>query len=55
MDRGIEFQRNLSGLPFGILLVRAASNRIDHLRPLVPAILEALPALEPGVLLRIAG
>jgi hypothetical protein len=53
MDRGIEFQQNLSTLPFGVLLVRAPSNRLVHLQPLVPAILDALPALKPGQLHRI--
>jgi len=53
MNRGIEFQQTLSGLPFGVLLVRAASNRIAHLQPLVPAILDALLVLQPGQIHRI--
>ena len=53
MDRGIEFQQNLTRVPFGVLLVRAPSNRMAHLQPLVPAILDALPALKPGELHRI--
>jgi len=55
MDRGIEFQQNLETVSIGILLVRAPSNRMVHLLPLVPAILEALPALKPGRLQRITG
>lgn len=53
MDRGIEFQQNLSGLAFGILLVRAPSNRMAHLEPLVSSILEALQAVKPGQLHRL--
>ena len=53
MDRGIEFQQNIAGLPFGVLLVLAPSNRMVHLQPLVPAILEALQAVKPGGLRRI--
>ena len=53
MDRGIEFQQNLSGLPFAVLLIRAPSNRIVHLQPLVPTILDALSHLMPGQLHRI--
>jgi hypothetical protein len=42
MDRGIEFQQNLTTLlSIGVLLVRAPSNRMVHLHPLVPAILDA--------------
>jgi len=55
MDQGIEFQQNIAALPFGVLLVLAPSNRMVHLLPLVPAILEALPALKPGQLRRIGG
>jgi hypothetical protein len=55
MDQGIEFQQNVAALPFGVLLVLAPSNRMVRLLPLVPAILEALPALEPGQLRRIGG
>lgn len=50
MDRNIEYQHNVSTLPFGILVLRAPSNRLLHLRPLVPAILDALAALAPGQL-----
>jgi len=54
-DRGIELQQNLATVSVSILLVRAPSNRMLHLLPLVPAILEALPALKPGQLHRIGG
>jgi hypothetical protein len=55
MDRGIEFQQNLATVSVAILLVRAPSNRMVHLLPLAPAILEALPVLKPGELHRIGG
>ena len=48
MDRGIEFQQPISTLPFGIVLVRGRSNRMEDLRPLVPSILAALAAVNPG-------
>ncbi len=53
MDRNIEFQQNLAKLPFGILVVSAISNRIAHLRPLVPAILSAIQEIVPGTVQRI--
>jgi len=52
MDRNIEFQQNIPALPFGIVLVRAASNRMVHLLKLVPAILKALQGLRKGELRR---
>jgi hypothetical protein len=53
MDQGIEFQQNIAVLPFGILLILAPSNRLAHLQPIVPAILEALLQLRPGQLRRV--
>jgi hypothetical protein len=53
MGRSIEFQQRLSTLPFGIVLVRARSNRIQDLRPLVPSILSALDAVDPGRVRRV--
>ena len=53
MDRGIEFQQNLATVSIGILLVRAPSNRMVHLLPLVPTMLQALSALRPSQLHRI--
>ena len=53
MDRGIEFQQRISTLPFGIVLVRAPSNRMQDLTPLVPSILSALDAVKPGRIRRV--
>ena len=53
MDRNIEFQQNIGALPFGIVLVRASSNRMIHLLPLMPQILEAMQGLQKGVLRRV--
>jgi hypothetical protein len=48
MDRGIEFQQNVDALPFGIVLVRAASSRLVHLLSLIPSMLRAIAAMKPG-------
>jgi hypothetical protein len=53
MDRSIEFQQRIPTLPFGIILVRARSNRMEDLRPLVPSILSALDAIKPGRIRRV--
>ena len=54
LDRNIEFQQNISALPFAVILVRAISNRMIHLRPLIPAILVAVNAAKPGDLQRVS-
>ena len=48
MDRNLEFQQNLADLPFGILLIRASSNRLKDVAPLIPTILDVLPTIVPG-------
>ena len=53
MDRNLEFQQNVAALPFGVLLVLAPSNRLTHLAPLVPSMLDALPTVRPGQIVRI--
>ena len=53
MDRGIEFQQQISNLPFGVVVVRAQSNRMQHLSPLVPAILNAIGETKPGRVRRV--
>jgi predicted nuclease of predicted toxin-antitoxin system len=53
MDRSIEFQQRIARLPFGIVLVRAPSTRIQDLKPLVPSILSALDAVKPGRVRRV--
>jgi uncharacterized protein DUF5615 len=53
MDRGIEFQQPIAAFPFGVVIVRAASNRLEHLRRLAPAILAAIAATTPGQVQRV--
>lgn len=48
VDRSLRFQQNLRGRPFPILLLRAHSNSLEHLAPLVPRLLSELRAADPG-------
>lgn len=52
-DHNIEFQQNLKQLPVAIVVLIAATNRIESLAPLVPKILEHLDSLEPKTLVRV--
>jgi hypothetical protein len=54
VDQNIEFQQNLKRLGIGVVVVRARTNRLKDLRPLVPAILDALSRLAPGEIIRVA-
>ena len=53
MDRSLEHQQNLALLRLRIVLLRAPSNRMLHLRPLIPFVLEALRKIKPGQLISI--
>lgn len=49
-DRKLEFQQNLAKLPLAVLVLRAATNRIQELAPLVRELLRALETVEPRTL-----
>ncbi len=55
MDRELEHQQAVRDLTFGIMVVRAKSNRMAHLRPLVPDILAALALVRPGEIRHVGG
>ena len=54
MDRNLQHQQDLTRLSFGILPVRAPSNRMVDLRPLLPMIQERVRGIQPGEL-RVVG
>jgi hypothetical protein len=53
MDQNLPFQQHLAAATLGVVLVRAPSNRLIDVRPLVPDILTALGDIQPGELRRI--
>jgi len=52
-DQNIEFQQNLKILPIAVVVLVAASNRLESIEPLVVDLLVALDALQPKVLVRV--
>lgn len=54
-DTNIEYQQNLTDLPLIVVSLIAPSNDIVVLRPLIPAVIEALENARPGVVLHIGG
>jgi hypothetical protein len=53
MDKSMQFQNQLQGRSFGVILIRAKSNRITDLLPLVPALLLAIPEVKLGEVIEI--
>ena len=48
VDRNLSFQQHLPKFNIAVLVLRARSNRLSDLRPLVPAILAGFAALKAG-------
>ena len=55
MDRNLEFQQTISSLDLCVVLALASSNRMVHLRPIIPALLQAIETGRSGELLRVVG
>jgi hypothetical protein len=47
-DRNLSHQQNLSAFDIAVIVLIAASNRIDDLRPLVPRIIEGFATAKAG-------
>jgi hypothetical protein len=48
VNRSVPYQQRLHDRPFAVVLLRAKSNRLIDLLPLVPALLRALDEVKPG-------
>ena len=53
VDRGIEFEQNLTRRNIAVILVCAKSSRLADLLPLVPEILQLLPSIKRRQLVRV--
>ena len=54
VDKNLVHQNNLSNLRISVIVLRAPSNKIEDLTPLIPRILDALIKLRQGQLLTIS-
>ena len=48
VDKGLPRHQQMAGRPLGVAVLRAKSNRLSDLLPLVPELLEVLSVLKPG-------
>jgi Domain of unknown function (DUF5615) len=49
VDRNLSFQQNLPDFDIAVIVLRARSNRLADLRPLIPELLTAIPMAQRGV------
>jgi hypothetical protein len=48
VDRNLSFQQNLPAFAIAVVVLRATSNRLADLKPLVPELLKRIPAARKG-------
>jgi hypothetical protein len=53
VDRNLSFQQNLPSFDIAVVVLRAKTNRLADLKPLVPKMLAALPSLKKGQVVEI--
>lgn len=53
LDKNLPYQQNLNTKRIALLIVRAHSNRIQDLLPVIPECLAVLARIEPGQVVRI--
>ena len=49
VDRNLFFQQNLGAVSIAVIVLRARTNRLAELRPLVPSLLAAIESATPGI------
>ena len=48
VDSNLSFQQHLVSFKIAVIVLRARSNRLQDLEPLVPKLLQALESAQPG-------
>jgi hypothetical protein len=49
VDRNLSFQQNLAAVTIAVIVLRAPTNRLADLKPLVPSLLAAVASAKPGM------
>jgi len=55
VDRNLAFQQSTTDLPVAVVILRARTNRLVDLKPLVPTLLDRLPNVKLGEIVWIEG
>ena len=53
LDTNLRYQQSLAKRRIAIVVLRARSNRLEHLVPLFPACVKAIETIQPGDLVRL--
>jgi hypothetical protein len=53
MDKGLQYQQNLTGRSIAVLIIRARSNRLEDLLPHLEACRSIMSSIRPGQVIRV--
>ena len=53
MDRGIEYQQNISKYAIGVILISARSNRLEDVQPAMRRVNQVLRSVQPGQVIHV--
>ncbi len=53
VDRNLSFQQKIPAFSIAVVVLRARTNRLSDLRPLVPALLAFIPTVRPGTVTQV--
>jgi hypothetical protein len=53
LDKGVEFQQNLTDKKIAVLIIRTKSNRLAHLQQHAQSCLSAIQSIQPGQFIRV--
>lgn len=54
VDRNLQYQQNVKSLEIAVLVLVAGGIKAEHLRPLVPQVLDALKTIQAGEIVAIS-
>jgi predicted nuclease of predicted toxin-antitoxin system len=52
-DSGVEYEQHLAALPVAVLILRSKTNKLEDIRPLLPAMMGVLANLQPKSIVRV--
>ena len=55
VDRNLSFQQNIPAFAIAVIVMRASSNRLADLRPLIPELLARIPGAKKGAVEYVGG
>jgi hypothetical protein len=53
-DQNLRYQQNIPAIGIAVIVLIGTRNRIEDLRPMLPRVLKALGAIEPGHVVEVA-